>query len=114
MSCVFALAFMQAPFAHVHEHSRPFDHGGAFHSHGVHHHAPEKGIGIEGADPDHDARSIDVFKIEKTPDSKRLFTAPATPIRFSLPATEDLVPVITPRGHDPPDLISSPARAPPA
>ena len=114
MSCVFALAFAQAPFAHVHEHSDPHDHGGAFHSHGHHHDHDEDDLGIEGEDPDHDARSIDVFKIVKSPDSKLLFTVPTTLISFSLPVTKELVQVVVPQGHDPPDTPSSLARAPPA
>jgi hypothetical protein len=113
MSCVFGLAFAQAPFAHVHEHSDPHDHGGVFHSHGKHHHDSD-GPAIEGEDPDHDARSLDVFKIVKSPDSKLLFTLPTTLISFSLPVSKELVQAVPPRGHDPPALVSSPARAPPA
>jgi hypothetical protein len=114
MSCVFALAFAQAPFAHVHEHSDAYDHGGAFHSHGPHHDDhDEDDLGIEGEDPDHDARSIDVFKIVKSPDSKLLSTLPTSLIGFSLPVTEELVQLVAPQGHDPPDSLSSLARAPP-
>ena len=114
LSCVFALAFAQAPFAHVHEHSDPHNHGGAFHSHGHHHDHDEDDLGIEGEDPDHDAKSIDVFKIVKSPDSKLLFTVSTTLISFSLPVTKELVQVVVPQGHDPPDSLSSLARAPPA
>jgi hypothetical protein len=115
MSCAFALAFAQAPFAHVHEHSDPHDHGGAFHSH-AHDHDDhdETDVGIEGEDPDHDARSTDVFKIVKSPDSKLLFTLPATLISVSLPVTKERVQAVAPRGHDPPDVPSSLGRAPPA
>jgi hypothetical protein len=113
MSCVFGLAFVQAPFAHVHEHSDPHGHGGAFHSHAKHHHHSHD-LMIEGEDPDHDAKSLDAFKIVKSPDSKLLLTVPTTIVSFSLPATTEQVQAITPRGHDPPELGSSLARAPPA
>lgn len=113
MSCVFGLAFLQAPFAHVHEHSDPHDHGGAFHTHVKHHHdAPESSL--EGTDPDHDAKSLDAFKIVKSQQFNVFALLPTTVISFSLPVTKERVHAVTAHGHDPPDLIFSPARAPPA
>ena len=115
MSCVFALAFAQAPFAHVHEHSDPHDHGGVFHTHHVEDdHDHSDGVALKSIDPDNDARSVDVFKVVKSPDAKLLFTLPATLIGFAPELERELVQGVTPRGHDPPDLTSSPARAPPA
>ena len=115
MSCVFALAFTQAPFAHVHEHSDPHDHGSVFHTHvSDHDDHHSDGTALEAIDPDDDARSLDVFKVVKSPDSKLLFTLPTTPIGVSPQLQRELVQAVTPRGHDPPDLTSPPARAPPA
>jgi hypothetical protein len=114
MLCVFGLAFAHAPFAHVHEHSDPHNHGGAFHTHKKHFHHHSDEVKIEGEDPDHDAKALDAFKIVKSPESKLFVVLPTAVISFFLPVTKELVYAVTPCGHDPPERFSSPARAPPA
>lgn len=117
----FALASAQAPFLHTHEHSDPHGHGGPLHSHlklahshDDHEHEHADGTSIQGEDPDDDAQMLDSFTVVKTSKAKPFLALVLATVPLGVPIEAEFVHSVTPRGHDPPDIVSAPARAPPA
>lgn len=116
MSVSFALASAHGPVSHTHEHSDPHGHGGPLHSHLKLSDSAEKtnGVGIHAQDPDDDAQMLDSFTVLKNSTAKLLIALVITSVPSGMRTDSGLVRSVTPRAHDPPDLGSSPARAPPA
>jgi hypothetical protein len=120
VSCAFGLASVQAPFLHTHEHSDPQGHGGPLHSHlklaHSHDHEDEHAdkTSIHEVDPDDDAQMLDSFTFVKTSKAKPFLALVLATVPFGVPVETEFVHSVTPRGHDPPDIVSAPARAPPA
>jgi hypothetical protein len=108
------LAFLQAPFLHVHQHESTAKHPGAFlHTHHVHLKAGHSGLEIRDFDPDDDALDQSWFSATITDSgfiaiifSERLSVEPPQP-RFSSAIAID------PIAHSPPTLTAVPPRAPP-
>jgi hypothetical protein len=115
MNLVLALAFVEAPFLHVHEHEETQRHaGGFFHIHFPHHHlSASKRSQFSGLDPDDDAVYQRWFSATisdlSTPAFIPTFVYTFTPTWSSEPLLEpDIL-----SGHDPPLRSRSAPRSPP-
>jgi hypothetical protein len=111
-----ALAFVQAPFLHVHLHESTEKHSGAFlHSHFAHIEATHcTQPALRDLDPDDDAQFQNWFSVT-TSDSG--FTPVILPSLFSVPTPQIanwLPGTIEPSAHGPPLLNTATPRAPPA
>lgn len=110
-------ASLQAPFAHFHPEDPDHHHGsGLAHLHVGHvtdHDFEPEGPELDHADDDETA----VFQEWTPAASQRITVAYAevvlTPVVEVLFEPEGVAPEIVIRSHDPPDLLASPARAPP-
>jgi hypothetical protein len=116
------LAFLLAPFQHVHTGGADHDHAGLIHAHFYMHieslpasRAEHNSAGIDDVDDDHAAaKSLDTFTL--------VLTAGFVPFVPSLGAVLLFVPaysfqpveIVEQRGHDPPCIDRSIPRAPPA
>lgn len=116
LNLALALAFIQAPFFHVHEHESTKHHpGGLMHCHLPHHGVIEPSKpALCDFDPDDDAHSQDWFSAafdgNQSPAIFELRRLEIVPHRVAEPMTDSLIL----HGHDPPSLSSSTPRAPPA
>ena len=110
------LAFLQAPFLHVHGLEETRDHPASSILH-VHYHGqlPDEGQAIGAHTPDEDALETD-WSIAPPPDLGPAFTLSVAEISLAEPLrlVSVSIPAERPRGHDPPDLVPAPPRAPPA
>ena len=123
----FLLAFVGAPFLHLHLTERPGHHDHAVHDHGavIHAHLPEADArpaetrhhSGELSHASHAAKPLNVFAVVPS-------EAPILALPFLVEARAELVPAFissesvaprfTPRTHDPPLLDATTPRAPPA
>jgi hypothetical protein len=115
MNFVLALAFLQAPFQHVHEHESTQRHPHGFiHTHFPHHRfsAPTSAQ-FDDIDPDDDAHFHDWFTTtisdHATPLYLQTFSYSFEPVWSSQSHVEPLIL----SGHDPPGLSRSAPRGPP-
>jgi hypothetical protein len=116
------LAFLLAPFQHVHTGGADHDHAGLIHAH-FHTHfdgAPKPRMGrndweIDDTDDDHVAVwSLDTFTLILTTGLSP-FVLPQGPAHFLVPSeTFEPVALVEECGHDPPSFDRSIPRAPPA
>ena len=113
-SLLFLLAFLQAPFDHIHAHeAEEHPHGGLFHTHFGEAQAPS-GVELRDYDPDQDAASLDLFQ----PSGQAavhivavlVSVAVIAPPRRQAPESEP----VEARSHDPPASPQTSPRAPPA
>jgi hypothetical protein len=115
------LAFLLAPFQHVHTGAsgdHDHDHAGLIHAHfysvpvarGDHH-----GLEFDDADDDHAAaRSLDTFTLVLTDGLAPFVPSRGLVLRFVPAVTFEPVEVVEECGHDPPCLDRSIPRAPPS
>jgi hypothetical protein len=121
--CTLLLAFLLAPFQHVHTGNAADDHDhhgselihAHFHgfpaSHKDHHHGQE----LEDPDDDHAAAwSLDTFTIELLAGLAPFVPARGLVLRFVPPVTFEPVEVVEECGHDPPYVHNFIPRAPPS
>jgi hypothetical protein len=110
------LAFLQAPFAHVHEHESTQRHAGAFlHTHFAHIRADHPGRPeLKGLDPDDDA----VFQhwFSATPNAPLVLNVSLCVVPLLQPPAQSQwrAEFVRPNAHDPPALAILPPRSPPA
>ena len=110
------LAFLQAPFLHVHDHeSSGNDHHGFFHAHFHHHHVNPSGKAwLCAIDSDDDAHYVNWVS---SPAQDHSLPALALPYEYSFAAEQHSEPRIHPvglSGRAPPALRLGIPRAPPA
>src|SRR5690349_15121972 len=117
------IALYVAPFQHVHLGVDDDDHEAHHHSTIVHSHSfvifiiptdSDREPNVTGADDDHKAISLDTYAAIHTSALSPVFLPGSRVVLFH--RAERLAPVelVEVRGHDPPSLVSSPPRAPPA
>lgn len=114
MCLAIALAFIQAPFSHVHEHEKNAAHASTpFHAHFSHLDSPGTGPQVRPFEPDDDA--VDQPWFAATVDHLSLKMAFPERIFVLAVATEAGAVVPTPieGGHDPPRITRSSPRSPP-
>jgi hypothetical protein len=109
------LAFLQAPFAHVHEHESTQRHAGAFlHTHfghiqADHHSRPE----LRDLDPDDDAVFQHWFAAAQNAQQSLNFILCVVPFLPPPVQSEWRAEIVRPSAHDPPVLVLLPPRSPP-
>jgi hypothetical protein len=111
------LAFLQAPFAHVHEHESTQRHAGAFfHTHFAHirvdhpvHH-PE----LKDLDPDDDAIFQHWFSATQNAPQALNIILRVVPFLPPPVQSEWRAETVRPSAHDPPAIVLLPPRSPPA
>jgi hypothetical protein len=116
------IALYVAPFQHVHLGVDDDDHEAHHHSSIVHSHSfviflptdndPEPNV--TGAGDDHKAISLDTYAAIHTSTLSPVFLPGSRVVLFYRAERLAPVEVVEVRGHDPPPLVSSPPRAPPA
>ena len=116
LNVALALMALQAPFLHVHEHKNTENHPHGFlHAHFPHSRASgSQKTEISDFDPDDDAHYQEWFAA--TPGDLHLPAYLPSPVYFFVPIgfPEVVAETTIESGHDPPHLIRSSPRAPPA
>jgi hypothetical protein len=113
------LAFVLAPFQHVHNGSGSDDHDHALiHAHFYSpsaQHTDRHGLELEDSDDDHAAAwSLDTFTLELAAGIAPIVPSRGLVLRFVPSVSFDPVEIVEERGHDPPCLDRSIPRAPPS
>jgi hypothetical protein len=114
------LAFMLAPFQHVHAGSGPgdHDHGGLIHAHFYSASAQRgdrHGLEFQDSDDDHAAAwSLDTFTLELADGLAPFAPSRGLVLRFVPSVTTEPVEIVEECGHDPPCIDRSIPRAPPS
>lgn len=109
-----ALAFVQSPFMHDHEHEENNGHSGPiFHTHFHHLEQPSNTHQLRNFDPDDDARDQDWFSVVLTHFEMSLAMPASVNLSYCTPTSEPFAEREIASGHDPPRLTQSSPRAPP-